>query len=515
MKKLYFLFLLSFVYTSLIAQQPYIGTAGGDGLGQYGYLEKDAVTFSRLFRNTYSNIAYLSARWWITDNNSGNGNGKEYIYNVYDFPISSGGDWNPAIGWQCGGDNDGSKRTTDYNSANFSPEWTAGSDCYVSVCAKFCDNSFYPASFNGTTTNGSTGFNERHFQVIDVDTTLHVSTSLNIPDGNGICSNNSSQHVAGSFTVNPGALTGRVLTRLYVKNNGSAQETTDIPNGGLNVFYEASTGSEVFGDGNDTFAGTLWGDWGGGSTTDNIFGNEALNIPLNGKVRIYVLLCDYNSPTAIGKSIDLAIVNDGISLSPELDSYSKMRINSGSISQRVITLPVRFLQFDGSRNAALVNLSWKTELSSQVSGFRIQHAADGIHFTDAGNLSVNDFYNVRGQYRYSINSTNTYFRIAMLDQLGARHYSNIIRIAANGNPQIRLLQNPVRNEVLLENQSGASMPCSYQITDATGKQLLTKNAVIQAGINSISIPASVSKQVLFLHIRYANGNPVNYKLMKE
>ena len=63
MRKIYCCLLFNLFVLSCFAQAPYIATAGGDGLGQYGYLEKEAFSFSRLERNTYNNIAYLvSAR---------------------------------------------------------------------------------------------------------------------------------------------------------------------------------------------------------------------------------------------------------------------------------------------------------------------------------------------------------------------------------------------------------------------------------------------------------------------
>ena len=278
MKKIYILIICISFFSNTNAQEPYFGTAGADGLGQYGYLDKNSVTFSRIFRNSYNNIAFLSARWWITDNNAANGNGKEFIYNVF-----SGPDWNPAIGWQCGGDNDGSKRTTDFVAADFSPEWSAGSDCYVSVCAKYCDNSFSPNSFNGATTFGAVGFNERHFQVIEVNTAAHTSTASFIPNTSGICQTSNAVNVAGSFSIDPGTISGISLSSLFVKNKGTAMEGTDIPNNALHVYYETATGSERYGDGNETFAGTLNGNW-DGNVTDNIFGSSVLSIPLNGKI---------------------------------------------------------------------------------------------------------------------------------------------------------------------------------------------------------------------------------------
>ena len=448
MKKLYLILFFFLNSPFLFSQQPYIGSNGGDGLGQYGYLEKDAITFSRLFRNTYNNIAFLSARWWITDNNSANGNGKEYIYHVYDFPVSAGGDWDPLVGWQCGGNNDGSKRTNDYNAANFSPEWGAGSDCSVSVCAKYCDNSFYPPSFNGTSTNGAVGFNERHFQVIDVDTTVHISTSSLIPDGNGVCSTNSAVHVAGSFAIDPGNQTGIALTNLFIQNNGTALEGTDIPNAAFNVFYEPATGSEIYGDGNETFAGTLYGDWGGGSLTDNIFGNASLNIPLNGKTRIYVLLCDFNSPVAIGKLINLSIINDGISLSPALDSYTKLRINASGISQRNILLPVKFISFTGERTNHQVNLRWQLSDAMVTDQLTIQESTDGIHFSNITTLSPNtDLTNIN--YRYSFNSRAGYFRIQVKSMDGTNVYSTTLKLKNSNNSITELMQNPVHNQLQL------------------------------------------------------------------
>lgn len=485
MRKIYFFLLTILFFHNSNSQAPYIAVMGGDGLGQYGYLEKDAVTFARLERNTYDNIAYLSARWWITDNNSANGDGKEYIYHVYNGP-----DWVNGIGWQCGGDNYPSKRTTDYNAADFSPEWDAGSDCYVSVCAKYCDDSYSPASFDGITTNGAVGFNERHFRVLDVDTSLHVSTAVDIPNTNGICQLNNAYNVAGSFTISPGAFTGISLTRLVLINSGSAQESTNIPNTALNVYYEPATGSEVYGDGNEIYAGTLSGDW-DGNAGDNIYGSASLNIPLDGKVRIYVLLCSFNSPSAMGRTINFSIINDGISLSPALDGFTKLRINSGSISQRNITLPTRFLQLNGTRDNDAVQLKWTANLSSTPAGFVIQQSFDGINFSEAGTVQGNNFFQQKGQYQFAFNSGAEYFRVIASSANGATDISNIIHLRHGLITGISLLQNPVSGKIILQNKSGVQSVYATRLFDAAGRLLMNKNIVIAAGRNEIDLPANI------------------------
>jgi hypothetical protein len=492
------------MYLNLKAQAPYIAVQGGDGLGQYGYLETKAVTFARLERNTYDNIAYLSARWWVSDNNAGNGNGIEYLYHVY-----AGPDWNPMIGWQCGGDNYPSKRTTDFNAADFAPEWRAGADCYVSVCAKYCDDSYSPPSFNGVTTNGAVGFNERHFRVLDVDNTLHVSTASNIPNTNGLCQTSNAFSVAGSFSIDPGSFTGISISSLILKNSGSAGEVTHIPNAALNIYYEPATGSEVFGDGNESFGGTLYGDW-DGNTADNIYGSTALNIPVNGKVRVYVLLCSFNSPTADGQTINLGFVNDGIFLSPAMDGFTKMRINPASISQRNIVLPLRFLNLAGTRKQEQVQLKWNTVFDTRPEKFIIQQSASGIDYTDAGVIAPGN----SAAYAFTLNTAAEYFRVIALYNNGERQYSNTIRVR-NNNAGINVVQNPISSAVIFENKTGRQGNYSIILTDVSGRLLARQKIVLQPGINTVNISNTVSSQVLLLQLSDEQGGYYNFKLLKQ
>lgn len=510
MRKIFLFVFILFCCCYTFSQAPYIATAGGDGLGQYGYLEKDAVTFSRLERNTYDNIAYLSARWFMNDNHPANGNGKEYIYHVYDGP-----DWVNGIGWQCGGDNYPSKRTTDFNAADFSPEWNAGADCYVSVCAKYCDNSYSPSSFDGVTTFGAVGFNERHFRVIDVDTSLHISTANNIPNTAGLCQTNNAFTVAGSFAINPGNFTGINLTTLIVKNNGSASEVTNIPNAALNVYYETATGTEVYGDGNETFAGTLAGNW-DGNTADNIYGSTSFNIPLNGKIRVYVLLCSFNSPSADGKTMNLAVINDGIFLAPALDGFTKLRINASSISQKIITLPTRFLSLTGSRNNTQeVKLNWLSAISAEANNFIIQQSIDGIHFIDAGSISITNFVQLQQQFKFSVNTTADFFRVISVEKNGVKYFSNTIKVKYNETGRIRLLQNPVSNNIVLQNTSNTRSNFTAQLFDGAGKLLFSKNSIMNAGLSTINISSLAGQQILFLRLVDEKGHLQHFKIIKQ
>jgi hypothetical protein len=95
--KFIFHFIILFLSTTQIAAQPYFLDFPGAGLGQYGYIEKDAVTFARIARGSYNNVRDLAARWYVDDLDNNNGLGIQKIYKTSDNPAYAG-----SITWQCG-----------------------------------------------------------------------------------------------------------------------------------------------------------------------------------------------------------------------------------------------------------------------------------------------------------------------------------------------------------------------------------------------------------------------------
>ena len=351
--------------------------------------------------------------------------------------------------------------------------------------------------------------------MVDVNTSLHASTATYISNSNGICQTNNSFNVAGSFTIDPGAVTGISLTGLMLKNGCTALEGLDIPNAALNFFYEpAATGMEIFGDGNEVFACALAGDW-DGNTGDNIFGSTTFNIPLNGKIRVYVLLCAYNSPAAVGKLINLGITNDGIFLSPALDGFTKLRINAGSISQRNIVLPIQFIRFSGNRSNDLVQLEWAVNFTDEPKRFLIQQSYDGVHFTDAGIKPLTGFTQQTGRYQSAINTAAEYFRLAGVYSSGLKNFSNIIRIKNDFREGLKLLQNPVRDKIIFESSLIAPANFSTRLFDITGKLLSAQNTFANTGLNKISIPSNSTAQFLLLRLQSMEGVVHNFKIIKQ
>ncbi|MFN7013768.1 MAG: hypothetical protein ACK4ON_05810, partial [Bacteroidia bacterium] len=266
------------------------------GIGRYGYIEKEATTFTKLNSNTYSNIQRLRARFW---------RGNEFIYNV-----NSGGctDANTILS------------TGNFSAADFGVNWTTGSDVFVSVYATYCTNF---ESHSG----GATGFNERSFKIMDLSNINGNALSSNIKD-------NGTNNVVMSFDLSAGGSTTN-LNRLWVTNSGTAQEVNDIPNNGVKVYYEAITGGAVF-DGNESNQ-ILYGDWGGNSTSNNQYGNDALNISIpTAGLRCYIVVSDLNNSFVNGRTVIFNLMNDGMSITPNRDTnFSLMRVDATSATTAI------------------------------------------------------------------------------------------------------------------------------------------------------------------------------------
>jgi hypothetical protein len=288
--------------------QPYIRT--NNGYGKYGYVEKDADVTNFLVANGgYGNIYQYGVRTY-----QGGPNITKYNY------TGSG---------SCARGDDNTN-----NFDNSTNPLSAGNIMYSSVFVEYCG----PLYSHGSMTPSIACFNERSFFVVDVvGKTDVLSSAVNYATNN---------NVVLSFTISNNNTSGQALNRLWIQNDGTASEGTDIiaTNDAFRVYYEAATGSETF-DGTESY-GQLYGNYNSTPTNNNLFGNDALgiSIPQNstGGLRCYVVLMGsstYLNSSAIGKTVRLSVIADGISITPNRDvSYSLLRMNQLTPSNNYLTV---------------------------------------------------------------------------------------------------------------------------------------------------------------------------------
>ena len=296
------------IFFTEMSAQPFIRTSGG--LGQYGYIEKNAAATNFLVANGgYGNIYQYGVRSYI------NGSTNNYAY------TGSG---------SCARGDDA---TGNYSFG--SGTLNTGSTVYSSVFVEYCGPSYSCGSMTPTVTC----FNERSFFVMDFvpKTDALVSSA---------CYTTTNTNVVMTFTIDNNNTSGQSLNRLWLVNDGTALENTDIntANDAFRVYYEPATGSEVF-DGNES-SQPLYGNYGGNATNNNEYGSDALGIsvPQNttGGLRCYVVLqgtSTYLNSSAKTKTIRMAVIADGINITPNRDtSYSKMVMDLTRPSSSYITI---------------------------------------------------------------------------------------------------------------------------------------------------------------------------------
>ena len=363
---------------ALVNAQPYI--VNSEGLGQYGYVEKDAsVTYFRLNSGSHGNIYQLFTRSWISSN-----------ILTYGTAVNS-----------CAGSGI-YQSTYNYNFGSLS----AGNIIYSSVHADYCGGA---NSYGGNP--NQVGFNERSFFVMD----LVPKTDALVTN---VCYNSASTNVILSFTIANNNVSSQVLNRLWITNDGTAVETTDIKNDAFELYYEAATGSEIF-DGNESNI-TLLGNYNSNSTTDNTYGHDALgiSIPQNttGGLRCYVVLkgtATYLNSSATSKTVRLAIIPDGISITPNRDgSFSKLKMDITRPSSSYFTIVANSVGGTATATATTISVGSSTtiNLSGSTGTIQWQQSPDG----------TNDWATVTGgsggttvTYTTPILTTTTYFRAVL------------------------------------------------------------------------------------------------------
>ncbi|QBZ97319.1 T9SS sorting signal type C domain-containing protein [Flavobacterium sangjuense] len=289
------LFLILVNSTPAFAQDPYIKT--NSGIGQYGYLEKDASTTMLLNSNSHSNIYQLFGRTWLNSTN------------ILTYPTTAVNNCTPAT-------NIDQSTTVDYV---FGANAIAGLIAYTSVHADYCGGS---NSYGGNP--NQTGYNERQHYLFDLSDRPSDVTSSVIQLNPGAIT--SPYNVVMSVKIDFGAVSSRVLQRFWIQNTGTLAENSEIANDGFKIYYEPATGSETF-NGTESNA-TIYGDYNSNPTNNNLYGHDALNIAVPaGGLRVYVVLSKFAACLSTAKTVQVSLINDGMSFSPAMDtSFTLARV---------------------------------------------------------------------------------------------------------------------------------------------------------------------------------------------
>lgn len=148
-------------------------------------------------------------------------------------------------------------------------------------------------------------------------------------------------------------------------------------------------------------------------------------------------------------------------------------------------LPLTLLGFSAEKQNDNALLKWTVTQQINVSYYEIQRSINAVDFSRVGKVNAVYNTNLNNNYSYTdalnnVNSNTIYYRLRMVDRDGKFVYSPVkfISLADNENNLIQLFPNPATNYFIIKFGSVVQGNYIVAISDAAGKQVMTKQMEI-------------------------------------
>jgi hypothetical protein len=157
-----------------------------------------------------------------------------------------------------------------------------------------------------------------------------------------------------------------------------------------------------------------------------------------------------------------------IQIDPFAEAYTyDPVINSGTIS----VLPLKLLSFTGQRKENHILLNWQVEDLGGFSHFELEKSFDGQNFNKIATISFQS-----GQKNYQFDDVqpapgNNYYRLKMVDEDGASHYSQIVMVVMPGRGKIKVGPNPAASRLQIFNPGPALKDANATLINTAGQKL--------------------------------------------
>lgn len=180
-------------------------------------------------------------------------------------------------------------------------------------------------------------------------------------------------------------------------------------------------------------------------------------------------------------------------------------------------LPVIWKSFTGRAEGQSVVLDWTVADEKNIVKYDVQRSEDGRDFSSIGSEKAKGGAGMNA-YTFTdrqIAAPVYYYRIRMTETSGASSFSPVVRIATRAENKIRLLSNPVVQDIKLELNAVADGSVSVKVADLNGRKVLSQVIAVQPGTRIVSIPAAglIDGQVYFLDVQGSLGN-YTFKVLK-
>lgn len=198
----------------------------------------------------------------------------------------------------------------------------------------------------------------------------------------------------------------------------------------------------------------------------------------------------FNQGIGSGTNTGLITITDQIGNdNGTLNGFSLTGSTSNFVSQNtgMMVLPLKWISFTAQKQNNKVLLQWNTGYENNMSGFIIEHSANGNDWKSIGIIQITNNNIENHQYSYFDNTPaigTNYYRIKQTDRDGNYSYSETKRVSMNEENSFTLLANPVVNR-MLQIQLNSNSSKVITLLNSDGKIIWKKK--IEPGIHVIDI----------------------------
>jgi hypothetical protein len=151
----------------------------------------------------------------------------------------------------------------------------------------------------------------------------------------------------------------------------------------------------------------------------------------------------------------------------------------------ISTLPLRWLQFTGARQANAVVLNWRTAAEQGTKDFLVEHSINGQQWERIGLVNATGTANLEQSYSFmhetAVKEVNMY-RLLQRDHDGQGSYSPVVIVGSKVSEQFKVYPNPVTNGKV---QVKLTAPELVRVYSSTGMLIIEKR--LPAGVSTLDM----------------------------
>ncbi|MBI3235434.1 MAG: T9SS type A sorting domain-containing protein [Bacteroidetes bacterium] len=178
-----------------------------------------------------------------------------------------------------------------------------------------------------------------------------------------------------------------------------------------------------------------------------------------------------------------------------------------------ISLPLSLLSFTAIKNSSNHEIIWSTANELNTRSFDIEVSTDGKTFNSIGTVLTQGINN--GVTNYSLldvqsYSSNTYYRLKMIDNNGTFNYSNtVVLYEYNQAANIFNISGTANNFNYQFNQTNQNSAAIFNLYNAEGKQIYTNNLTSASGNVSLEHLA----EGIYVYTVYVDGQSTSGRII--